>query len=199
MGANRAGQGSVRLMVRVAQMHYREQLTQAQIGEQIGMSRYQVGRMLDRALHEGIVRIDIAHPEARLIDLETSLKDHFGLTDAVVVEVPGSASSQATRSLPARRSQALPPSSLRSCVRLGRSASRGGARCSSLPASFARAGRRRLRSSSSTARRQARRYRRAPTRSPSGSGPRRAPPSASCPRQPSSAAPSYGSRSRRTG
>ena len=99
MAAIRAGQGGVRLMVRVAQMHYREQLTQAQIGERVGMSRYQVGRMLDRALREGIVRIDIVHPEARLMDLEASLEDRFGLRDAVVVDVPMSASEQATQEL----------------------------------------------------------------------------------------------------
>ena len=99
MGANRAGLGDARLMVRVAVMHYRAQLSQAQIGERVGMSRYQVGRMLDRALREGIVRIDIVHPEARLIDLEASLKDRFELRDAVVVDVPMSASEQATQEL----------------------------------------------------------------------------------------------------
>lgn len=99
MGANRAGPGNVRLMVRVAHMHYRAHLSQAQIGERVGMSRYQVGRMLGNALREGIVRIDIVHPEARLIDLEASLEDRFGLRHAVVVDVPMSASEQATQEL----------------------------------------------------------------------------------------------------
>lgn len=99
MGTNRDGRGNVRLMVRVAQMHYRSHLSQAQIGERVGMSRYQVGRILGDALREGIVRIDIVHPEARLIDLEASLEDRFGLRDAVVVDVPMSASEQATQEL----------------------------------------------------------------------------------------------------
>jgi deoxyribonucleoside regulator len=86
-------------MVRVAYMYYRMQLSQAQIGERLGMSRYQVGRMLDRALREGIVRIDIVHPEARLMDLEASLEERFGLRDAVVVDVPVSASEQGTQEL----------------------------------------------------------------------------------------------------
>ncbi len=53
MGANRYGPADTRLMVRVAHMHYRAQLSQAQIGERVGMSRYQVGRMLDRACARG--------------------------------------------------------------------------------------------------------------------------------------------------
>jgi deoxyribonucleoside regulator len=96
--ASRTGP-DVRLMVRVAHMHYRAHLSQAQIGERVGMSRYQVGRMLSNALREGIVRIDIVHPEARLIDLEASLEERFGLHDAVVVDAPTSASEQATQEL----------------------------------------------------------------------------------------------------
>jgi deoxyribonucleoside regulator len=99
VAANRADLGNVRLMVRVANMHYRAHLSQAQIGERVGMSRYQVGRVLGNALREGIVRIDIVHPEARLMDLEASLEDRFGLRDAVVVDVPVSASEQATQEL----------------------------------------------------------------------------------------------------
>ena len=197
--ANRAGPGDARLMVRVAQMHYRSQLSQAQIGERIGMSRYQVGRMLERGAARGTVGIEIVHPDARLMDLEASLEDRFGLRDAVVVDVPMSASEQATQEL-AREAVASAAARVprASSVRPGRSASRGAARCSSSLASFARVGRRPPRSSSSMARPRVRRCRRAPTRSPSGSGLRPAPRSASCPRQPSSAAPSCGSRSRRT-
>ncbi len=99
MDANRVGSGDARLMVRVAHMYYRVQLSQAQIGERLGMSRYQVGRMLDRALREGIVRIDIVHPEARLMDLEATLEDRFGLRDAIVVDVPASASERASQEL----------------------------------------------------------------------------------------------------
>jgi len=97
--AKRGGPGDVRLMVRVAQMYYRMQLSQEQIGERLGMSRFQVGRMLDRALREGIVRIEIVHPDARLMDLEESLETRFGLRDAVVVDVPNSASGLAAQEL----------------------------------------------------------------------------------------------------
>ena len=64
--ARRRGAGDVRLLVRIAQMYYRMNLSQEQIGERLGMSRFQVGRLLDRALREEIVRIEIVHPDARL-------------------------------------------------------------------------------------------------------------------------------------
>jgi deoxyribonucleoside regulator len=97
--AKRGGPGDVRLMVRVAQMYYRMQLSQEQIGERLGMSRFQIGRMLDRALREGIVQIEIIHPDARLMDLEESLEARFGLHDAVVVDVPNSTSELAAQEL----------------------------------------------------------------------------------------------------
>lgn len=80
--------GNVRLMVRVAQLYYRVHLTQAQIGARLGLSRFAVGRLLDRAVRDGIVQIEIVHPAARLVSLEDDLVERFGLRGAVVVEAP---------------------------------------------------------------------------------------------------------------
>lgn len=77
-----------RLVVRIALMYYRLHLTQEQIGEQLGMSRFKVGRLLDRAVRESIVRIDVVHPTARLLELEDALVERFGLRAAVVADVP---------------------------------------------------------------------------------------------------------------
>lgn len=99
MVQRRGGSGDVRLMVRIAQLYYRMQLSQEQIGERLGLSRFQVGRMLDRALRDGIVRIEIVHPEARLMDLEEELQGRFRLRTAVVVDVPAAASDQAAQEL----------------------------------------------------------------------------------------------------
>jgi deoxyribonucleoside regulator len=77
-----------RLLVRVALMYYRLHLTQEQIGEQLGMSRFKVGRLLDRAVRESIVRIDVVHPTARLLALEDALVERFALRGAVVADVP---------------------------------------------------------------------------------------------------------------
>jgi deoxyribonucleoside regulator len=66
-------------------------LSQAEIGQRLGLSRFQVGRLLDRAVEESIVRIEVVHPTARLVDLEDRLTERFGLRAAVVADVPGAA------------------------------------------------------------------------------------------------------------
>lgn len=88
MVAKRGSPGDVRLLVRIAQLYYRMHLSQAEIGEQLGLSRFAVGRLLDRALSESIVRIEVVHPAARLVELEDRLVARFGLEAAVVADVP---------------------------------------------------------------------------------------------------------------
>ena len=91
LAVRRRGTSDVRLMVRIAQLYYRMHLSQAEIGERLGLSRFQVGRLLDRAVEESIVRIDVVHPAARLVDLEDRLVDRFRLRGAVVADVPAAA------------------------------------------------------------------------------------------------------------
>ena len=81
-----------RLMLRAAQLYYRLHLTQDQVGERLGVSRFKVGRLLDRALRESAVRIEIVHPDIRLVELEDGLCSRFRLRSAVVVDVPPTAS-----------------------------------------------------------------------------------------------------------
>ena len=82
-----------RLMLRAAQLYYRLHLTQGQVGERLGVSRFKVGRLLDRALRESAVRIEIVHPDFRLVELEDGLSIRFGLRGAVVVDVPPTSSA----------------------------------------------------------------------------------------------------------
>jgi deoxyribonucleoside regulator len=67
-------------------MYYGMELTQEQIGTRLGLSRFKVGRLLDRAVRESIVRIEIVHPAARLIEIEETLVERFGLRAAVVAD-----------------------------------------------------------------------------------------------------------------
>jgi deoxyribonucleoside regulator len=78
-----------RLMLRAAQLYYRLDLTQDEVGKRLGISRFKVGRLLERALREDAVRIEIVHPDARLIGLEDALAQRFGLHGVLVVDVPG--------------------------------------------------------------------------------------------------------------
>jgi deoxyribonucleoside regulator len=77
-----------RLMLRAAQLYYRLHLTQDQVGDRLGVSRFKVGRLLERALRESAVRIEIVHPTARLMELEDALAARFHLRGALVVDVP---------------------------------------------------------------------------------------------------------------
>jgi deoxyribonucleoside regulator len=83
-----AATAETRLMLRAAQLYYRLNLTQDQVGVRLGVSRFKVGRLLDRALREAAVRIEIVHPAARLVELEDALIARYGLGSAVVVDVP---------------------------------------------------------------------------------------------------------------
>jgi deoxyribonucleoside regulator len=83
--------GDTRLMLRAAQLYYRLNLTQDEVGKRLGISRFKVGRLLDRALREAAVRIEIVHPAARLVVLEDALVGRFDLAGAVVVDVPRTA------------------------------------------------------------------------------------------------------------
>jgi deoxyribonucleoside regulator len=77
-------------MLRAAQLYYHAELTQDAIGKQLGVSRFKVGRLLERALREDAVRIEIVHPGARFVAMEDTLTQRFGLRHAIVVDVPAS-------------------------------------------------------------------------------------------------------------
>ena len=89
--------GDTRLMLRAAQLYYHADLTQDAIGKRLGVSRFKVGRLLDRAVREQAVRFEIVHPAARLVALEDALVERFGLTEAVVVDVSDTDDGQLAR------------------------------------------------------------------------------------------------------
>ena len=90
-------QADTRLMLRAAQLYYHGDLTQDAVGKRLGVSRFKVGRLLDRAIREQAVRIEIVHPAARLVALEDALVERFGLIEAVVVDVSAPDDEQLAR------------------------------------------------------------------------------------------------------
>ena len=50
LAVRRRGTSDVRLMGRIAQLYYGMHLSQAEVGERLGLSRFQVGRLLERAV-----------------------------------------------------------------------------------------------------------------------------------------------------
>jgi len=79
------------LMVQVAKIYYDLQRTQQDIGNELGLTRWQVGRLLAEARQCGIVRIEITTRTNRRAVLEVELQERFNLRDAIVVPAGESA------------------------------------------------------------------------------------------------------------
>jgi deoxyribonucleoside regulator len=77
------------LMVRVAKLYYDLEWTQGDIATELGLTRWQVGRLLTEAKELGVVRIEITPRVLRRTDLEVRLQQEYGLKDAIVVPSGG--------------------------------------------------------------------------------------------------------------
>ena len=72
------------LMTRVASMYYLEDLTQEKIAGLLNLSRVKVGRLLKKALGEGIVEINVRPHPGLKIQLEMELVKRFSLKRALI-------------------------------------------------------------------------------------------------------------------
>jgi len=73
------------IVVRAAWLYYKDALTQAEIADRLFVSRATVGRLLEEARAEGIVRIEISADHLAAFQLSEDLRAQYGLADAVVV------------------------------------------------------------------------------------------------------------------
>ncbi len=78
-----------RLMINAAKLYYDLDHNQSEVARELGLTRWQVGRLLREAREIGVVRIEIAPRSRRRVELETALQRRFRLRDAVVVTAPG--------------------------------------------------------------------------------------------------------------
>lgn len=76
---------SLDLMIEAATLYYEEELTQAEIGRRLAVSRSTVSRLLSAARSRGLVEIIIHQPWARHSRLEAALRATFDLRDARVL------------------------------------------------------------------------------------------------------------------
>lgn len=74
------------LLAQVASMYYEQDMTQTEIGTQLGLSRVKVYRLLKQARAEGVVQITITWPIERDPELEKGLVQAFGLQEALVLK-----------------------------------------------------------------------------------------------------------------
>ncbi|MCL5985095.1 MAG: sugar-binding transcriptional regulator [Actinobacteria bacterium] len=77
------------LMIKVCNLYYINHLTQNEIAERLKISRYQVSRMIDKALVDGIVKITIADAPSKFSSLNRELEERFKLKRAIVIDDPG--------------------------------------------------------------------------------------------------------------
>jgi len=88
MAAATAGPASLVLAAAVARRFYLDDRSKVQIGEEFGLSRFKVARLLELAREQGLVRIEIGHPGLVDVDLSARLQERFALPRAVVVDTP---------------------------------------------------------------------------------------------------------------
>ena len=74
------------LMTRVAWMYYKQEKTQQEIADRLGLSRIKVLRLLKEAREIGIVHIEIRTSHTNLLVMEEKLRDIFSLNDVVLIE-----------------------------------------------------------------------------------------------------------------
>lgn len=78
----------LRLMTKVAQLYYEQNMGQREIAAQLDISQATVSRLLQRAQQERIVRITIMPPQGVHAELEEKVKQRYGVKEVVVVECP---------------------------------------------------------------------------------------------------------------
>ena len=78
------------LKVRAAYMYYKKKMKLSDIADELAVSRVTLNRLLDDALNEGIVRIDIVDPSntAQIIELEDTVRQRFDLREVHIVDTP---------------------------------------------------------------------------------------------------------------
>jgi deoxyribonucleoside regulator len=77
------------LMIQAAKLYYDLDRTQAQVADELGLTRWQIGRLLAEAKAEGVVRVEIVPRARRATGLETALQARWGLREALVVPMGG--------------------------------------------------------------------------------------------------------------
>lgn len=75
-----------RLVSRVCHMYYHQQMSQVDIADRLRLSRFQIGRIIRRALEEGYVTIHVSEPEPIYADLAAQIEDAFDLKVAILVD-----------------------------------------------------------------------------------------------------------------
>lgn len=86
-------QNELRLLIKIATLYYDESMKQSEIAKALNVSQSLVSRALSRSLKEGLVKISVVQPANIFVGLEQKLQEAYNLPQAIVVDVPDSASN----------------------------------------------------------------------------------------------------------
>lgn len=86
-------------LAHVAREYYVNGKSRVEIADEMGLSRYKIGRMLDEAVEKGIIRFEIISTPGIDLDLSMRLKQRFGLEHAIAVETPVDTDAEAQSAL----------------------------------------------------------------------------------------------------
>lgn len=77
----------LRIMLKVCDMYYKQDLNQEDIAQRLGLSRPTVSRILKNARADGLVQIDIFPPgEIHYFELERAIERQYGLKDVIIIK-----------------------------------------------------------------------------------------------------------------
>jgi len=74
-------------VIKICYLFYNEGMSQGQIGELMGISRWKVGRTIKDARAQGLISIAINHPQSDLTEIEIELAKKFRLKQVIVVDI----------------------------------------------------------------------------------------------------------------
>ncbi len=80
-----AGPTQLALLAWVARRHHLQGRSKVQIAEELGINRFRVARLLEAAMSQGLVKIEILEPGYLDVDLTVRLKEMFGLQHSLVI------------------------------------------------------------------------------------------------------------------
>jgi deoxyribonucleoside regulator len=73
------------LILKVLQLYYEHDLTQAEVAQRMGFSRPKISKLIAEGRARGLAKIEIAEPMGNFASLEIALEDRYGLSEALVV------------------------------------------------------------------------------------------------------------------
>ncbi|SEL24634.1 sugar-binding transcriptional regulator [Pacificibacter marinus] len=79
------GDADEALLARVAWLYYNDGLTQSEVGNILNISRIKVSRLLDEGRTSGLIQVRINSRQQGCLELETRMKQQFGLSDCRVI------------------------------------------------------------------------------------------------------------------